>query len=369
MQEKIFRKIDEIAPQMIESIIELVRIESVKAQGSKEAPFGEGVKRALEKALEISASLGFQTNNMDHYIGYASYGEGSDYICAAGHLDVVEAGRGWKYLPFGGVTENGMIYGRGVLDNKGPIMACLYALYALKELEIPLKHEIRILFGCDEESGFEDMRYYLSREKPPAAGFTPDCKYPVVYGERGRLVTEIRTDSTKQFCELMNGYVLNAGRGGETFGIAAEHPEFGKLEIRKTELVQDRPPALRLSVSYPFGITSEEIIEKIREKIPDMSVEPILDFPPVRFERDSSLVRTLQRAYETVTGEDGTPVTTTGGTYSKILPNIVPFGPSFPGQKGIGHLPDEWMKIEDIIINAKIYALSLYLLAKEEEGR
>ena len=69
-------------------------------------------------------------------------------------------------------------------------------------------------------------------------------------------------------------------------------------------------------------------------------------------------------SYEKVTGDDGTPVTTTGGTYAKLMPNIVPFGPSFPGQKGIGHQPNEWMTIEDIITNAKIYALSLYNLAK-----
>ena len=44
------------------------------------------------------------------------------------------------------------------------------------------------------------------------------------------------------------------------------------------------------------------------------------------------------------------------------MPNIVPFGPSFPGQKGIAHLPDEWMDLNDLIQNAKIYALSLLWL-------
>lgn len=46
----------------------------------------------------------------------------------------------------------------------------------------------------------------------------------------------------------------------------------------------------------------------------------------------------------------------------KLMPHIVPFGPSFPGQKGIGHQPNEWMKIEDLIKNAKIYALGIYYL-------
>lgn len=76
------------------------------------------------------------------------------------------------------------------------------------------------------------------------------------------------------------------------------------------------------------------------------------------------MVKCLQDAYEEVTGMDGTPVTTTGGTYAKMMPNIVPFGPSFPGQKGIGHNPNEWMDIEDLMTNAKIYALGIYKLAK-----
>ena len=63
---------------------------------------------------------------------------------------------------------------------------------------------------------------------------------------------------------------------------------------------------------------------------------------------------------------DGTPVTTTGGTYAKIMPNIVPFGPSFPGQKGIGLNPNDWMDRSDLILNEKIYALSIVRLANGE---
>ncbi|MBY2478777.1 M20/M25/M40 family metallo-hydrolase [Clostridioides difficile] len=76
-------------------------------------------------------------------------------------------------------------------------------------------------------------------------------------------------------------------------------------------------------------------------------------------------MKKLQLAYERVTLLDGTPVTTNGGTYAKVMPNIVPFGPSFPGQKGIAHNPDEYMDIEDIILNAKIFANAIYELAKE----
>ena len=80
------------------------------------------------------------------------------------------------------------------------------------------------------------------------------------------------------------------------------------------------------------------------------------------YDKNSEYVKVLQRAYEENSGLDGTPVTTTGGTYAKIVPNIVAYGPSFPGQKEIAHLPNEWMDIKDIMKNAKIYASALYQL-------
>ena len=82
--------------------------------------------------------------------------------------------------------------------------------------------------------------------------------------------------------------------------------------------------------------------------------------------KKAPMVEIMKETYEYVTGNDGTPVTTTGGTYAKMMPHIVPFGPSFPGQKGIGHNPNEWMTREDLITNAKIYALTLYQLSRME---
>ncbi len=63
---------------------------------------------------------------------------------SVGHLDVVETGEGWTHPPFSGYTdENGRIFSRGILDNKGPVLSCLYALYALKRLHIPLSRQVR----------------------------------------------------------------------------------------------------------------------------------------------------------------------------------------------------------------------------------
>ena len=142
--------------------------------------------------------------------------------------------------------------------------------------------------------------------------------------------------------------------------------EFGDLEVRNYRLLDaDGMPAVELALSYPANVSVNELLERLRSTVTkdDATVHLVRNFDPVRFERDCRLCRDLQYAYERVTGADGTPVTTTGGTYAKLMPNIVPFGPSFPGQKGIGHQPNEWMTVADIITNTKIYALALYLIA------
>ena len=188
MEEEIIKKIDMLSLRMIEDIKTIVKMPSVEGTFQQGAPFGKDIALTLDKVLEIAQSLGFETKNLDHYIGYAQYGKGEDYIGIIGHLDVVPTGLGWKHPPFSAYEEDGYIYSRGILDNKGPIMTCLYALYAIKELNIKLHKPVRIIFGCDEETGFKDLEYYLKHEKPPVMGWTPDCKYPVVFAENERRI-------------------------------------------------------------------------------------------------------------------------------------------------------------------------------------
>lgn len=361
--------IDENRDQLVEHVRQMVRIDSVEREAQDGAPFGPGVKKALDLALSISRDMGFETVDLDGYIGYAFYGRGEDYVCAMGHVDVVPAGEGWKEPPFKGHMENGVIYSRGVLDNKGPVLACLYGLAALKKLGAKLRHPVRIIFGCDEETGFEDLKYYLTKEKPPIYGFTPDCKYPVVYSERGRAVVRILGGKEKlePFFGFVNQYFIGARNTGDRLGIDFFHEEYGTMEMRGYKLgCVEGMVSFDVTLSYPGGTAIRQIMEKIQGKALESGLytELVMNYDPVIFEKDSPMVKALQESYEIVTGQDGTPVTTTGGTYAKGMPGIVPFGPSFPGQKGIGHNPNEWMTVDDLMTNARIYALALYRLGQ-----
>ena len=160
----------------------------------------------------------------------------------------------------------------------------------------------------------------------------------------------------------MNTYILNSDNSGVKLEIDYKNDEFGKLETRNYKIIDDK--TFQFAISYPYGITSNELVEKLKNK--GFEVDVVGNYDPVYFNRNAPMISIMQESYEAVTGLDGTPVTTTGGTYAKLMPHIVPFGPSFPGQKGIGHNPNEWMKIDDLIMITKIYALTLYRLGLEE---
>ena len=374
IEEQLLKEIDQLKDQMVKDIQEVVQVKSVAGQPKEKTPYGEGPKAALIRTLEIAEALGFETVNLDNQIGYAVYGDAADedYIASVGHLDVVPEGDGWKFPPYSAQIEKGTMYGRGVLDNKGPIMTTLFALAAIKNTGAKIKRSIRIVFGTDEETGkFRDIQHYLKHEKAPKYGFTPDCKYPVVYSERGRasILLSVSKESARALFQFVNHYFIGANNTGDRLGIDYYNEEYGTMEMRGYELQESEQTfAFKFVLSYPAGIMIDEILAKIDQQAQQKGIvtELLTNHAPVLFDKNSKMVRLLGDTYEEVTGLDGTPVTTTGGTYAKRMPNIVPFGPSFPGQKGIGHQPNEWMHIEDLITNAKIYTLALYRLANLE---
>ena len=184
-------KIDEMKDELIQSVQNIIRIKSVEDEPKEGMPFGEGVSKSLECALEISKKLGFKVVNLDGHVGYAEYGDGEEYVAALGHLDVVPEGDDWIYPAYGAEIHDGKIYGRGTTDDKGPIMASLYGLKVIKELGLPLSKKIRIIFGTNEETGSKDIEYYLEHEKAPVAGFTPDAEFPIINGEKGITIFDI----------------------------------------------------------------------------------------------------------------------------------------------------------------------------------
>ena len=185
--------IDELREEMIQTLKGWIQVPSVKTAPEPGAPFGREVRRALDLVLSDAAAMGFETRNFDGYAGDVRMGPlGVDPLAILVHLDVVPDGRRLEVPSFAAEIEDGRMYGRGMSDDKGPAAAALYAMYAMKKAGLPLKREVRLIFGCDEESGWECMKYYMAHCDMPRTGFSPDASYPVINTEKGLLHLSLR---------------------------------------------------------------------------------------------------------------------------------------------------------------------------------
>lgn len=177
--------------QFLDDLKTLVEIPSVRNLSSAEnnAPFGKEIRRAFDKFIEIAQREGFQVHDEKGYAVSAQIGEGENYIAVLGHLDVVEAGDYdlWDQDPFTMTEKEGILYGRGVNDDKGPLLAALYAVSRIKEENLKLRYPIRIIAGGAEETTWECMKEYFKHHKQPIYGFSPDGNFPIVNGEKGIL--------------------------------------------------------------------------------------------------------------------------------------------------------------------------------------
>ena len=184
--EKLDALVDSYRDELVANIQKWVSVPSVQGPAAGEnAPFGTEVRRMLDMALADAKAFGFEVRDIDGYAGDISFGAGPETMGMLAHLDVVPIGDGWTRDPLGRDIENGKIYGRGTTDDKGPALCALYAMRAVKEAGIPLKDGVRLILGCDEETGMSDMRYYASKLEMPNYGFSPDAEFPVINIEKG----------------------------------------------------------------------------------------------------------------------------------------------------------------------------------------
>ena len=171
----------------IEDLRGLISFNSVKTEPVDGKPYGLENAKALDYMMSLCKSAGLQTRNYDYYCMDATYGNGKEVVAALAHLDIVPVGDGWTYDAFAGQMVGSYMYGRGVCDDKGPGLAALYALKSLIHADVKLNRRIRLIYGCDEETGMSDMKYYLAKADAPEYAFSPDTDFPVTYAEKHRI--------------------------------------------------------------------------------------------------------------------------------------------------------------------------------------
>lgn len=440
---EIERTIDQMSRGMVRDLKRLVSIRSVEAKGEGGYPFGTGVHSCLMECMAIAEELGFAPVNMDNMLGYCEYGEGEEMVAVLGHLDIVPEGDGWSFPPFEGREDSGRLYGRGTIDNKGPVIAAMYALKAVRESGLSLGRRVRIIFGLNEETGSADMKYYLAKGgEVPVMGFTPDGEFPLINGEKG-IVNLIYTKtfpaeeerwSAASILEIHAGSAVNVvperaeavvmqngqtGRiTGEGISAHASTPDKGENAIGSLIALLDELPIegemkrsihllnrvigrewdgssagikmqdeasgpltlnlgwlhfdgteLRLGINlrYPVTKSYEDCIPALERQMHEagfITAELIhkksLYMPP-----DAPLVELLCSVYEEQTGWPAVPKCIGGGTYAKMMPGILAFGPVFPGDVICEHEPDEYVEIDNLKKIAVIMAHAMIRMAGE----
>ena len=448
---------DALREDMIDMLKRWVAIPSVKGTPAKDAPLGAEVAQALETALADAKALGFSTRNIDGYAGDVRMGPlGENPLAILAHLDVVPAGDGWKTDPFGAVMEGDRIYGRGTSDDKGPAVAALFAMLAVQKAGIPLKREVRLILGCDEETGMEDMVYYAQHCDMPKTGFTPDASFPVINTEKGLLQIELRAAPCTQglhvekiavgerfnvvpglasalvqgdnaLCDKINRLAgemqlaVSAEMAGEgsvrlkstgTAGHAA-YPEAARnaigqllLMLRALDVVgplktladcvgmaydgmglnircQDEISGpltcnlgiLRydesgmyatLDIRFPLLANGDRLIKSLTAALGEgIAVSVATRKEPHHVAPNSELVTALLDAYHEETGRARECISTGGGTYARCLQEGVAFGSAFPEDEELAHQAGEYLSVDGLMQNVRIFANAIVRLAAE----
>ena len=217
--------------EFCEALAPLVAVNSITGEAAPGMPFGPGPAKCLELSLELARKWGMKTWEDDGYVGLADLNDKEDLLHILAHLDIVNAGDHWNTDPFTLVRDGDLIYGRGTDDDKGPAVASLLAMRCIKELGIPLKGNVKLILGTDEESGSSDLRHYFSRHPFAPHSITPDSCFPVTniekasYAPKFSQTWEPQPEANAQLLFLDGGIRVNVAPGNCTAKVRGISPE------------------------------------------------------------------------------------------------------------------------------------------------
>lgn len=232
--------------ELVEDLAELVKIRSV-SEPCEQYAMGEGCARCADHALEIGRKHDFLTENHDYYcVSLVLKGTGEGELGILGHLDVVPEGSGWSYPPYGAEIHDGYMIGRGAGDNKGACVMSMYAMRCIRDLQLPMSHDIRLIMGFNEESGMLDVEHYLKVKEPPKFTIVCDGAWPMITGEKGILTANLTTSVTDgNLLDISGGITSNSVPDSAWARIRTDR-KCAQLKLREDIQVEQLPEGLRI---------------------------------------------------------------------------------------------------------------------------
>lgn len=178
----------------------------------------------------------------------------------------------------------------------------------------------------------------------------------------GQLAEAGKQDRFVTFYNDLIGWELDGNRLGLAF-----EDETGITTVNAGLLSIDEERAhLTINIRYPVTMDVEEAKRRLAEAAAPYGVQvewPGI-MPPLIYPKDSHLIATLMGVYRELTDTEAEPLAIGGGTYARALPNIVGFGPAFPGDPDVAHQANEWASVDRLLAGAALYREALRRLAE-----
>ena len=205
--------VNENKTSMVNNLIDLINIPTLRGEPAPGAPFGENINKGLEYLLDLAASFGLEVKNYDGYAGEINLGTGDYIIGILGHVDVVPVGDGWNTDPFHAKIIDNKIYGRGSMDDKAPIISCLHVLKYLKDNNlVPDGVTYRMIIGTNEEEDWLCVKHYVEVvDRLPDVSIVPDANFPAIFCEKGLLDFNLYYQVQTTTNEKMKVHALKGG--------------------------------------------------------------------------------------------------------------------------------------------------------------
>ena len=380
----------------------LIAIPTIRGEQAPHAPFGPGVRKGMDQLIDIAEREGLAWKDLDGYALHIEYGEGPLFgiLC---HIDTVgiEKPDQWKTDPFQLTVEGDMLYGRGVNDNKGPLLACLYLLIDMKRRDKQTNRKLRLIIGGAEETTWEGIRRYFDQEEMPEWAISPDGNFPIVNCEKGvryyricgmeksQSIESIESaDNRKLVC---NQTLVKDRQGIRTYkGIEApsRHPDRGvnsillmcqsyEAPLEVFQAIQDFDGLVSKMEGYSTNFSTFsyhngewilelnlmwesdadpgeldqmvaqvfhaelEVLQESKARLYVSPEDPFLDL--------------CRQAYREVTGREAKLLTKGGASYARVLKKGIAFGPCWPGEVSNQHSPNEQQSLSGLFRAMEVY--------------
>ena len=320
-------------------------------------------------------------------------------LLVAAHMDVVPSGEpsDWSKLedPFEPVERDGMLYGRGVLDNKGPLASALVAARMLAQVVGPdaIAGQLQIAALCDEEAtGADGIDYgvgYLLEEGllDSTCAIVPDIgefMKSIDIAEKGGGIMRITAKGVQAHGSTPERGVNAIHKMAkmlarlENFPFAfEEHPLLGAPTINVGEINGGAAPNivpgscaitidLRLVPGQTMAQVREQMIAIAQELADDYEIEIVESRDPHAMDPKHPLVSAIQRNAEPVLGFCPQTMGLGGATFAKWL-NLagIPSVGWGPGDDDAFHVADEYISIDELVNFSLVIGLvSLDLLGQ-----